>query len=88
MEIVRNLVKNAIFEEVLTTCEKPSRFNGRFPTKERSKRKVSGDLIGPKCDGEYISDLFETFEVDLGWSEMLFDAPQISKKMSYFHASR
>ena len=88
MEIVRNLVKNAIFEKVLTTCEKSSEFKGRFRTKECSKRKVSGDLFGPKCNGEYISDLFETFEVDLGWSEMLFDAPQISKKMSYFHASR
>ena len=84
MEIVRNFVKNTIFEEVLTTCEKSSRFNGRFRTKECSKRKVSGDLIGPKCDGEYISDLFETFEVDLGWSEMLFDAPQISKKCHIF----
>ena len=73
MEIVRNLVKNAILEEVLTTCEKSSRFNGRFRTKECSKRKVSGDLIGPKCDGEYISDSFEAFGIDMRWSEMLFD---------------
>ena len=72
MEIVRNLVKNAIFEKVLTTCEKSSEFKGRFRTKECSKRKVSGDLNGPKCDGEYISALFDTFEVDLEWSEMLY----------------
>ena len=45
---------------------------------------MSGDLFGPKCDGEYISDLFETFGVDMGWSEMLFDAPQISKKCHIF----
>ena len=43
-----------------------------------------GDLFGPKCDGEYISDLFETFEVDLEWSEMVFDTPQISKKCHIF----
>ena len=78
MEIVRNLVKNAVFEAILTTCQKSLRFNGRFRTKECSKRKVSGDLFGPKFDGEFISDLFETFEVDMGWSEMIFDAPQIS----------
>ena len=84
MEIVRNLVKNTILEAVWTTCEKSSRFNGRFRTKECSKRKVSGDLFGPKCDGEFISDLFETFEVDMGWSEMIFDAPQIPKKCHFF----
>ena len=45
---------------------------------------MSGDLFGPKCDGEYISDLFETFEVDMGWSEMIFDAPQIFLKCHIF----
>ena len=45
---------------------------------------MSGDLFGPKCDGEYISDLFEIFEVDMGWSEMLFEAPQICKKCHIF----
>ena len=84
MQILRNLVKNSVFEAILITCEKSSRFNGQFRTKECSKRKVSGDLFGPKCNGEYISDLFETFEVDLEWSEILFDAPQISKKCHIF----
>ena len=84
MKILRNLLKNAVFEAILTTCQKSSRFNGRFRTKECSKRKVSGDLFGPKCDGEYISDLFETFEVDMGWSEMFFDAPQIFLKCHIF----
>ena len=45
---------------------------------------MSGDLFGPKCDGEYILDLFDTFEVDMGWSEMLFDAPQIFLKCHIF----
>ena len=84
MELLRNLVKNSVFEAILITCEKSSRFNGRFRTKECSKRKVSGDFFGPKCDGEYISDLFETFKVDLEWSEMLFDAPQMFKKCHIF----
>ena len=84
MQILRNLVKNSVFEAILITCEKSSRFNGQFRTKECSKRKVSGNLFGPKCNGEYISDLFETFEVDLEWSEILFDAPQISKKCHIF----
>ena len=61
-----------------------SRFNGQFRTKECSKRKVSGDPFRPKCYVEYISDLFETFEVDMGWSEMIFDAPQITKKCHIF----
>ena len=45
---------------------------------------MSGDLFGPKCDGDYISDLFETYEVDLEWSEMLFGASQMCKKCSIF----
>ena len=84
MQILRNLVENDVFEAILTVHQISSRFNGRFRTKECSKRKVFGDLFGPKCDGEYISDLFETFKVDLEWSEMLFDAPQISKKCHMF----
>ena len=74
MQILRNLVENDVFEAILTVHQISSRFNGRFRTKECSKRKVFGDLFGPKCDGEYISDLFETFGVDLEWSEMLFGA--------------
>ena len=84
MQILRNLVKNSVFEAILITCQKSSRFNGRFRTKECSKRKVFGDLFGPKCDGEYISDSFETFKIDMGWSEMVFDALQISKKCHIF----
>ena len=84
MQILRNLLKNAVFEVILITFQRFSRFNGQFRTKECSKRKVSGDLFGPKCDVEYISDLFETFEVDMGWSEMIFDAPQITKKCHIF----
>ena len=74
MQILRNLVENDVFEAILTVHQISSRFNGRFRTKECSKRKVFGDLFGPKCDGEYISDLFEAFGVDLEWSEMLFGA--------------
>ena len=43
-----------------------------------------GDLFGPKCDGEYISDSFEAFGIDMRWSEMLFDASQIYKKCHNF----
>ena len=45
---------------------------------------MSGDLFGPKCDGDYISDLFETYGVDLEWSEMLFGASQMCKKCEIF----
>ena len=84
MRILRNLLKNAVFEAILTTCQKSSRFNGRFRTKECSKRKVSGELFGPKCDGEYISELFDTFGVDMEWSEMLSWASQLCKKCYIF----
>ena len=84
MQILRNLLQNAVFEVILRASHVSSSFNGQFRTKECSKRKVSGDLFGPKCDGEFISDLFETFEVDMGWSEMIFDAPQIPKKCHFF----
>ena len=79
----QNFFKNSIFNKISydfhgckksdfgPTCQKSARFNGRFRTKECSKRKVFGNLFGPKCDGEYISDLFETFGVDMEWSEML-----------------
>ena len=72
MQTLRILLENAVFEAILIIHQISSRFNGRFRTKECSKRKVFGDLFGPKCDGEYISDLFETFGADLKWSEMLF----------------
>ena len=72
MQILRNLLKNDVFEVILITFQRFSRFNGQFWTKECSKGKVSGDLFGPKCDGEYISDSFETFKIDMGWSEMLY----------------
>ena len=77
MQILRNLVENDVFEAILTVHQISSRFNGRFRTKECSKRKVFGDLFGPKCDGEYISDLFETFGVDLEWSEILYQCQEI-----------
>ena len=77
MQIVRNLGKNSIFEVILRPSHISWNFNGRFRTKECSKRKVSGDLFGPKCDGDYISDLFETYRVDLEWSEMLYQYQEI-----------
>ena len=43
-----------------------------------------GDLFGPKCDGEFISDSLEAFGIDMRWSEMLFDASQIYKKCHNF----
>ena len=45
---------------------------------------MSGDLFGPKCDGDYISDLFETFGGDLKWSEISFGASQMCIKCSIF----
>ena len=80
----QTLFESEPFEALLIACRIFQKFNGQFWTKECSKGKVYGDLFGPKCDGEYISSLFETFEVDMGWSEMLFDAPQIFLKCHIF----
>ena len=77
MQALRILLENAVFEAILIIHQISSRFNGRFRTKECSKRKVFGDLFGPKCDGDYISDLFETYGIDLEWSEMLYQYQEI-----------
>ena len=69
---LKNLLQNAVFEVILRASDILSTLNASCRTKECSKRKVSGDLFGPKCNGEYISDSFEAFGIDMRWSEMLY----------------